>query len=131
VAGGALSRRQQPCRSSPPELLFDGFIDQATIDLDKGRDDLEYTVISAFDYFFEDGEGQRLNGQFHHAVWPGEKGLDNVTGVTKKIYWGALGPNSGPSRPLAPRASLARPAAEAAAESRRPIASGCPEHEPL
>lgn len=76
-----------------PELLFDGFIDQASIDLDKGRDDLEYTTISAFDYFFEDGEGQRLNGQFHRTVWSGEKGLDNVTGVTKKIYWGAYGPN--------------------------------------
>jgi hypothetical protein len=80
-----------------PELLFDGFIDQATIDLDKGRDDLDYTVISAFDYFFEDGEGQRLNGQFHHLVWPGETGLDNVTGISKKIYWGALGPNSTPT----------------------------------
>jgi hypothetical protein len=75
-----------------PELQFDGFIDQATIDLDKGRDDLEYTTISAFDYFFEDGEGQRLNGQFHRSVWTGEKGLDNVTGVDKKIYWGAYGP---------------------------------------
>lgn len=78
-----------------PELLFDGFIDQATIELDKGQDSLELTIISAFDYFFEDGEGQRLNGQFHQMVWPGEKGLDNVTGVTKKIYWGAYGPNSG------------------------------------
>jgi hypothetical protein len=58
------------------------------------RDDLEYTVISAFDYFFEDSEGQRLNGQFHQSVWTGEKGLDNVTGVTKKIYWGAYGPNA-------------------------------------
>jgi hypothetical protein len=77
-----------------PELLFDGFIDQATIDLASKRDDLEYTVISAFDYFFEDSEGQRLNGQFHQSVWTGEKGLDNVTGVTKKIYWGAYGPNA-------------------------------------
>jgi hypothetical protein len=75
-----------------PELLFDGFVDQATLNLDKGRDDLDYTVISAFDYFFEDSEGQRLNGQFHRAIWSGEKGLDNVTGVTKKIYWGANAP---------------------------------------
>jgi hypothetical protein len=77
-----------------PELLFDGFIDQATIDLASKRDDLEYTVISAFDYFFEDSEGQRLNGQFHQSVWAGEKGLDNITGITKKIYWGAYGPNA-------------------------------------
>lgn len=77
-----------------PELLSDMYIDQATIDLDKGRDDLEYTTISAFDYFFEDGEGQRLNGQFHRTIWIGEKGLDNVTGITKKTYWGAYGPNA-------------------------------------
>lgn len=74
-----------------PELLFDGFIDQATINLDKGRDDIDYTVISAFDYFFEDNEGQRLNGQFHRSIFAGEKGLDNVTGVTKKLYWGTDG----------------------------------------
>lgn len=77
-----------------PELIFDGFIDQATINLDKGRDDVEYTAISAFDYFFEDTEGQRLNGQFHQSVWSSEKGLDNVTGVAKKIYWGSLAPNA-------------------------------------
>lgn len=76
-----------------PEQLDDMFIDQATIDLDKGRDDLEYTLISAFDYFFEASEGQRLNGQFHQSIWTGEKGLDNVTALTKKIYWGAYGPN--------------------------------------
>lgn len=75
-----------------PELLFDGFLDQATINLDKGRDDLDYAIISAFDYFFEDGEGQRLNGQFHRSIWTGEKGLDNVTGITSKVYWGAYGP---------------------------------------
>jgi hypothetical protein len=75
-----------------PELLFDGFIDQATSGLDKQRDEVEYTVISAFDYFFEDSEGQRLNGQFHQSVWAGEHGLDNVTGVTRKVYWGTYGP---------------------------------------
>jgi hypothetical protein len=76
-----------------PELLFDGFIDQATIGLDRQKDEVEYSVISAFDYFFEDSEGQRLNGQFHQSVWAGEHGLDNVTGVTRKIYWGTYGPN--------------------------------------
>lgn len=80
-----------------PELLFDGFIDQAVSNIDKQKDQVTYTVISAFDYFFEDSEGQRLNSAFHHSVWPsatGENGLDNITGVTRKIYWGTLGPNS-------------------------------------
>lgn len=77
-----------------PELIFDGFVDQATINLNKGQDDVEYTLISAFDYFFEDSEGQRLNGQFHQSIWSGEKGLDNVNGIVKKIYWGATAPNA-------------------------------------
>lgn len=78
-----------------PELLFDGFIDQATSSLDRKKDELDYTLISGFDYFFEDSEGQRLSSTFHHAVWPAatdEKGLDNVSGVTRKVYWGTYGP---------------------------------------
>jgi hypothetical protein len=78
-----------------PEPIFDGFLDQATISLDANTDQIDYTIISAFDYFFEDGEGQRLNGAFHTMIWPGELGLNNATGVTKKIYWGAYGPNQG------------------------------------
>lgn len=75
-----------------PELVFEGFIDQATINLAAKQDELEYTLLSAFDYFFEDSEGQRLNGQFHRSIWPTEAGLDNVTGITKKIYWGSNPP---------------------------------------
>ena len=77
-----------------PELLFNGFIDQATIGLDRQRDEVNYTIISAFDYFFEDTEGQRLSSQFHKTVWAGELGLDNVTGVSRKVYWGTYGPGS-------------------------------------
>jgi hypothetical protein len=80
-----------------PELVFDGFIDQALFNLDSNRDELDYTVISVFDYFFEDNEGQRLNGAFHVMVFPGETGLNNVTAVTKKIYWGAYGPSGAQS----------------------------------
>lgn len=75
-----------------PHPLFDGFVDQATINLDKNRDDVDYTFISGFDYFFEDGEGQRLNDQFHQSQYPGELGLANVTGITKKVYWGMSEP---------------------------------------
>lgn len=80
-----------------PELMFDGFIDQATISLDKGKDQIDYTLISGFDYFFEDSEGQRLSDAFHQSIWPGELGLSNVSGVTRKIYWGTLGPAAGPA----------------------------------
>jgi hypothetical protein len=75
-----------------PELIFDGFIDQAVSNLDRKKDEIDYSIISAFDYFFEDSEGQRLSDAFHESVWSGEKGLSNVSGVTKKIYWGTYGP---------------------------------------
>lgn len=75
-----------------PELLFDGFIDQAVTNLDKQTDEVTYTIVSGFDYFLEDSEGQRLNDAFHESVWAGEKGLTNVTGVAKKVYWGTYGP---------------------------------------
>jgi uncharacterized membrane protein YgcG len=78
-----------------PELVFDGFIDQATINLTDKRKDVDYSLISGFDHFFEDSEGQRLNGQFHRSSYPGELGLDNVTGITKKIYWGMNTPVGG------------------------------------
>jgi hypothetical protein len=97
LAALALDTNDHVIAVPDPELLFDGFIDQATSGLDVQKDEVEYTIISAFDYFFEDTEGQRLNGQFHQTVWTGEHGLDNVTGVTRKIYWGAYGPNGASS----------------------------------
>lgn len=92
LAALALDANQHVVAIADPELLFDGFIDQATSGLDRQKDEIEYTLISGFDYFFEDTEGQRLNGQFHQSIWSGEHGLDNVTGVSRKIYWGAYGP---------------------------------------
>lgn len=78
-----------------PEPLFDGFVDQAISQLDNKKDEVEYTLVSVFDFFFEDNEGQRLNGPFHKSMYPAETGLDNVTGVTRRIYWGTEGPNGG------------------------------------
>lgn len=75
-----------------PELMFDGYIDQAIIQLGEKKDEGDYTLISAFDFFFEDSEGQRLNDQTHQSIWPGETGLANVTGITRKVYWGTYGP---------------------------------------
>jgi hypothetical protein len=46
--------------------------------------------------FFND-EGIRLAPAFHQQVWPGEDGLNHVTGVTDLIYWGSRAPTSGGS----------------------------------
>jgi hypothetical protein len=75
-----------------PELLAEGFIDQPLLSLDKKKEEVDYSITSAFDYFFEDSEGQRLSPAFYGQIYPTETGLDNVTGVTRKIYWGTYGP---------------------------------------
>lgn len=92
LAALGLDANQHLIAIPDPELQAVGLIDQAIIGIDTKRDEVDYRIISAFDYFFEDSEGQRLNGQFHKTVWPGELGLDNVTGVTRKVYWGTYGP---------------------------------------
>lgn len=92
LAALALDGNSHTVAVADPELLFDGFIDQVTSELDKSKDQLTYSLISGFDYFFEDSEGQRLSDAFHESVWSGEKGLVNVSGVTKKVYWGTMGP---------------------------------------
>jgi hypothetical protein len=60
--------------------------------MDAKKDEVEYQITSGFDYFFEDSEGQRLSPAFYKTIYPSEDGLDNVTGVTRKIYWGQYGP---------------------------------------
>lgn len=75
-----------------PILLFDGEIDQGALKLAKGRRILEYECAGGFERFFENQEGARLSPGFHKSVWPGETGLDNVTGVQQTIYWGSQPP---------------------------------------
>lgn len=94
LAALALDASEHLIAVPDPELLFDGIIDQATSEVDKAKDQITYSLVSGFDYFFEDSEGQRLSDSFHESVWSGEKGLANVTGVTRKIYWGTLAPGA-------------------------------------
>lgn len=75
-----------------PVLLFDGEIDQGTLKLAKGSRVLDYECAGGFERFFENQEGARLAPGFHKSVWPGETGLDNVTGVQSTIYWGSQAP---------------------------------------
>ncbi len=42
----------------------------------------------------EDDADKRLAPAHHRSVWPGEAGLDNITAVTRKIYWRASGPST-------------------------------------
>ena len=76
-----------------PEIVFLGEVDVATMRSGEGQRMVEFTVVSVFERLFEVDEGQRATDGFHQSIWPGEKGLDGMTGTAQKLYWGAKPPS--------------------------------------
>lgn len=74
-----------------PILLFDGELDQLTPTVGKGKRELDVDAVSGMERFFENQEGVRLSPTFHKSIWPGETGLDNITGLENKVFWGVKG----------------------------------------
>ena len=78
-----------------PEIMFLGEIDVPTIRIDqKGGRMVEFTVVSVFERMFEVEEGQRASNGWHQSIWPGELGLEHMTGTDVNLYWGASVPKS-------------------------------------
>ena len=77
---------------SDPDLRFIGSVDVPTIQIDKNSKTLELACISSFEQFFRDDEGVRLSDAWHQSVWPGELGLQFVSGVQLQMPWGADAP---------------------------------------
>jgi hypothetical protein len=71
-----------------PYLMFDGELDQPKLEIDYGARSVEMACVSSFERLFSDDEGIRLNPSNHKSVWPGETGLDAITGVTRQVIWG-------------------------------------------
>lgn len=71
-----------------PYLVFDGELDQPILSVGLGTRVLEYECVSGFERLFQVDEGMRLSDSFHQSVWPGETGLDGITGIIKTIIWG-------------------------------------------
>jgi hypothetical protein len=71
-----------------PLLLFDGELDQPTVETGMHVLRLDYDVVSAFERLFLDDEGIRLSDAFHQSVWPGERGLEYMSGLVRTIIWG-------------------------------------------
>jgi hypothetical protein len=72
-----------------PELLFLGEIDVPTIECEQGARRVSYSVVSVFERLFEVNEGERASHGWHQSIWPGERGLEYMTGTSKNLYWGA------------------------------------------
>jgi hypothetical protein len=80
-----------------PYTVFDGELDVATLRLGPNIRAVDYDCVSGFERFFDNEEGMRLNPTFHQSVWPGETGLNKVTGIIEQKYWGQNPPNPGVS----------------------------------
>jgi len=75
-----------------PEQLFLGEIDVPTYEIAQGERSVSFTVVSVFERLFEVNEGERASDGFHQSIWPGEKGLEFMTGTVKNLYWGTKRP---------------------------------------
>lgn len=76
-----------------PETLFLGEIDVPTIGINQqGERTLEYSIVSVFERLFEVEEGQRASNGWHQSIWPGELGLEFMTGTDVNLYWGVKPP---------------------------------------
>ncbi len=71
-----------------PWLWFDGMLDVPELALDKTARELDLTLVSEMEKLFMTEEGRRLSDSSHQEIWPGEKGLSFVTGLSRTIIWG-------------------------------------------
>ena len=75
-----------------PYLMFIGQLDVPTVQIGANKRSLQYDVVSAFERFFDQDEGVRLNGPWHASIWPGELGLQYVVDVQQSLPWGSDSP---------------------------------------
>lgn len=71
-----------------PFLLFAGEWDQGTLTVGQGERQVTIEAVSAWERFFEDDEGVRLNDTFHQTCWPGELGLQFTYDTKRSMPWG-------------------------------------------
>ncbi len=74
-----------------PHLAFIGEVDVPTLVSDEHSRQLDYEIVSVFERLFEDDESARLSPGWHQSIFPGQLGLQHVTGVDQPVYWGVVG----------------------------------------
>lgn len=75
-----------------PLVLFDGEIDVTRYIFGMRTSEIEFECVGGMERMFFDDEGIRLVPSFHVQVWPGETGMNHVTGIEDTIYWGGYAP---------------------------------------
>jgi hypothetical protein len=71
-----------------------GQIDVPTLFIDKGSRKVEFSIVSVFERLFENDDAVRASDGYHQFIWPGELGLEFMTGTDKNLYWGAKPPST-------------------------------------
>lgn len=75
-----------------PEVKFLGEIDVPVLNLEKEARKVEISVVSIFERLFETDDAVRASNGYHQSIWPGELGMQFMTGTDKNLYWGAKRP---------------------------------------
>ncbi|MGB6229870.1 MAG: hypothetical protein WBF53_07060 [Litorimonas sp.] len=70
------------------QRLFTGYVDRTELSGDDRRLELVMGFATDVDRLLNTDKGNRLNRAFHRSVWPGETGLDFMTGTTNQVGWG-------------------------------------------
>lgn len=78
-----------------PDLRFSGFIDQPQISIAFRRFTVGITAVPDLEAVFFRSTGNGLSSSFHKALYAGETGHDNATGLSVPVAWGTKSPRTG------------------------------------
>ena len=73
------------------DLAFDGMVGGCSVSIGTART-IEFEAVSRAERLFLVNGGNRLDPTFHKAMWAGERGEDNATGLSVNVAWGAPSP---------------------------------------
>ncbi|SEI68023.1 hypothetical protein SAMN05518849_101536 [Sphingobium sp. AP50] len=80
-----------------PYVPIRGIIDYPVHKIGQAATSVDFEIVSEMEYLMLNDEDRVMSSAFHHRVWPGETGMDHVTGVTENSYWGQNPPSGGVS----------------------------------
>lgn len=78
-----------------PDLMVDWQIDSTRLRCPRGSRTLEIACVTRGQRLMLINDGNTLAPAFHRSLHPGEAGLDNATGLTTDVAWGAASPPRG------------------------------------
>lgn len=72
-----------------PDLMIDWQIDSTRLRVARGTRTLEIACVTRGQRLMLVNDGNTLSPAFHRSIHPNEAGLDNATGLTVDVAWGA------------------------------------------